>query len=213
MQVGIRRRAAIDAQAQVTTAAALARASFTLVVSNAYPTLRIGAGALMAVYGAPGSGKSSFVSRFLNDLDGPVVLQSLEEPPGPSLHARLRRCRVRREDFTIAGAASVDQVVEVVRSRRACGLAIDSLQIANFTAEELRHLLIVLAPTLRIVIAICQVNKAGQIEGRQRIPHEADLIVRVESMRWMVEKSRFDRTGMSGPVFPLEEVTNDDKDQ
>ncbi len=207
VQFGVRPRAAIDGQAEVTTASALARASFTLVVSQAYPTIRIGAGALMAVYGRPGSGKSSFVARLLDKIEGPVVLQSLEEPAGPSLHARLHRCHIRRDTFTILGAATtVDQLVDIVRSRSARALAIDSLQVASFTPEELRHLLIVLAPTLRLIVGICQVNKAGKIEGRERIAHEADVIVRVESMSWVTEKNRFDRTGVSGTVFANQEI-------
>ena len=53
----------------------------------------------------------------------------------------------------------------------------------------------------------CQVNKRGRIEGRERLLHEADVVVRVESMAWVIEKSRFQPSGVEGSV--LEE--NDDE--
>ncbi len=207
VRAGKRPTAEIDGLAEVTTAASLAKASFTLVTSAAYPKLRLGSGVLLAAYGPPGGGKSTFATRFLHKLDAPVVLQSVEEAPGPSLHARLSRCHVRRDDFTIIGRASVDQIADVVRSRRAVALAVDSLQLAALSAEELRHFLLVL-PTLRVVVAISQVNKSGRMEGRERLAHEADIVVYIEAMRWCLEKSRFQEVGLEGSV--LHEEYDDD---
>ncbi len=174
------------------------------MTSSAYPKLRVGRGALIVVYGAPGSGKSTFATRFLDSLTGPVILQSVEEAPGPSLHERLARCHVRRDDFTIVGRASVDQLAECLRAHRAIGLAIDSVQMAAFTADELRHLLIVI-PSLHALVAIAQVNKAGRIEGRERLMHEADVAVQCESdgpsLRWELVKSRYQPLGVCGDVI------------
>jgi predicted ATP-dependent serine protease len=128
-----------------------------------------------------------------------VVLQSVEEAPGPSLHARLHRCRVRRADFAIAGRASVDQLADVVRDQRAVGLVVDSVQIAAFTPEELRHLLLVL-PTLRVVVGVAQVNKAGRIEGRERLLHEADVAIQCEALHWALTKSRYQPTELGGNI-------------
>jgi predicted ATP-dependent serine protease len=206
IRAGRRSPAAIDTVAEVTTAAKLAKASFTIVRSEAYGRLRLGAGVLLVAYGPAGSGKSTFTTRLINALAGPVVYQSTEEGLGATLRARLDRCKVRRDDFTIVGAnASIDQVVDIVRTRRAVALAVDSVQVAAYTAEELRRLLIVLAPTLQLVVGTCQVNKRGRIEGRERLLHEGDVVVRVESMAWVVEKSRYQPSGVEGSVLEEDE--------
>lgn len=203
VRVGWREQAAIDLSPEITNAAELMKASWTPVSSSAYPDLRVGRGALAVVYGPAGGGKSSFTTRLLNGLAGPVVLQSVEEAPGPSLHERLRRCRVSRADFVITGRASVDQLAQLIQSRHAIALAIDSVQMAAFSAEELRHLLLVL-PTLRVLVAIAQVNKAGRIEGRERLIHEADVAVRCEGLRWQLTKSRYQLTELTGDVLDFE---------
>lgn len=190
VRIGRRDQAAIDAAPEVTTAAALAKAAWTPVASTAYANLRLGAGALLVIWGPPGGGKSTFAARLLDGLRGPVVLLSAEEAPGPSLHARLQRCRVRREDFAIVGRASIDQVADVVRQRRAVALGVDSVQLAMFTADELRHLLLVL-PSLRVITAVAQVNKRGEIEGRERLLHEADVAIQCDALQWTLTKSRF----------------------
>jgi predicted ATP-dependent serine protease len=203
LRIGRRAVAEIDAAPELTTAADLAKAAWTPVISAAYGNLRLGAGALVVVYGPPGGGKSTFATRLLDGFRGPVVLQSVEEAPGPSLHARLHRCRVRRADFVIAGRASVDQVANVVRDKRAVGLVVDSVQIAAFTPDELRHLLLVL-PTLRVVVGVAQVNKAGRIEGRERLLHEADVAIQCEGLRWAVTKSRYQPSEVGGDICQWE---------
>lgn len=204
VRAGARPTAAIDFVPEVTTARALAKAAWTSVGSAAYPSLRLGRGAFGLVFGPAGNGKSSFATRLLDGLDGPVVLQSVEESVGPTLSDRLARCRVRRDDFFVVGRASADQLTDCVRSRRAVGLAIDSVQMAAFTPEELRHLLLVL-PDLRVLVAISQVNKAGRVEGRERLLHEADVAIACEAMAWSIVKSRYQPAGVGGPVLSGEE--------
>jgi hypothetical protein len=209
LQAGARPSAAIDFVPEITTARALAKAAWTPTVSTAYPTLRLGRGALVLVYGAPGNGKSTFATLLLDGLAGPVVLQSIEESPGPSLAARLARCFVRRDDFFVVGRASVDQLVDCVRTRRAVGLAVDSVQLAAFTPEELRHLLLVL-PELQVLVAVAQVNKRGRVEGRERLLHEADVAIECAEMRWSLVKSRYQPIDARGTVMPRGEPANED---
>lgn len=200
MRVGSRAPAAIDLVPEITDAHSLAMAAWTRVETSAFPGLQLCGGALLVVYGPPGHGKSSFATRALDGLRGPVVLASVEEAPGPSLNARLSRCHVRRKDFAIVGRASVDQLADFVRDRKAIGLGVDSVQMAAFTSEELRHLLVVL-PTLKVLVGVSQTNKRGEVEGRERLSHEADVVVQVSQLRWQVTKSRYQPVGVGGEVL------------
>ena len=203
MRAGTRATAAIDAEPEVTTAHALAMASWSMVECPAYPELRLGRGALAVLSGPPSQGKSTATTILLNSIPGAVVLQSVEESVGPSLFARFARCGVRRPDFFVVGRASVDQLAECVRSRRAVALGIDSVQVASYDAADLRHLLLVL-PELRLLVAVAQVNKQGRIEGRERLLHEADVAIECKEMRWHLVKSRYQPVGISGDVLPKE---------
>lgn len=190
LRVGVRPAALIDSEPEITDARALAKAAWSLVSTAAYPMLRLGRGALVVLYGSAGSGKSSFATRALDGLRGPVVYVSSEERSGPSLFDRLARCRVRRPDFVIVGRASVDQVVHCVKHRNAVGLTVDSVQVSDFDPDDLRHMLAVL-PSLQTLIAVAQCNKRGVVEGRERLRHEADVVIRCADMSWSLEKSRF----------------------
>ena len=204
LAVAHRPTAASDGALEVADAADLVRGSWTYLPLPAYPGLQVGTGALVVVYGPPGGGKSSLVTRALASVEGPVVLQSTEESPGPALAARLTRCGVRRRGIAVVGRATVDQVVDLCRARRAVVLAVDSVQMATYQPADLRHLLAILAPTLRAVIAVAQVNKGGRIEGREALVHEADVVLHVEGLRWTLTKSRYQPTGLTGPVLPEE---------
>lgn len=191
--VGRRLVAEVDLVAELTTARDLARSAWQEVPTTAYPSLRIGRGALIVLMGDSGQGKSSMGSRLLDGIGGPVAYVSAEEPPGPSLAARLARLAVKRSDFFVLGRASIDQVVEVCRARGAIALAVDSVQVAAWSPRDCRHLLAVL-PSLLMVVAIAQLNKAGRIEGRNALEHEADVVVECAEMRWQLTKSRYQPT-------------------
>lgn len=204
LQVGSRARAEVDSVAQVTTARDLSRAAWERLEVPAYPDLVLGTGCLALAVGPAGSGKSTCLVRALDGMRGPVVVQSLEEAPGPSLASRLARVKVRRDDFFLVGRASVDQLVEVCRRVKAVALGIDSVQMASFSADELRHLTVVL-PTVRTVWCTSQVNKQGRAAGREELIHEADLVLQLDAMKWTLTKSRYQPLGVSGDVLPPEE--------
>ncbi|MFI5299581.1 MAG: hypothetical protein ACHREM_15945 [Polyangiales bacterium] len=209
LRVGVRASAAIDSVPEVTNARALAKAAFTSVTSRAYPMLRVGRGAVVVVWGPAGQGKSSLAGRLVDGIDGPVALQSVEEAPGPALHDRLARCHIRREDFHILGRTSVDGVADFCREKKIVALAIDSLQIAAYTSEELRHLTLVL-PDLRVLVAVCQVNKRGSIEGKERVIFEADVAIRCDQMKFVLTKSRYQKLDVSGDVLSFAEGAHDE---
>lgn len=171
---------------------------------SAYPDLRLGAGALLLISGAPGQGKSTVATRLLDSMDGAVLLVSAEEALGPALAARLSRCGVRRENFHVLTNASCDAVVEFARKKNVVALGVDSVTEAAWTARELRHVLEVV-PSLDLLIGVLQVRKDGLPAGAVALQHESDAHVAVEGMRWSLLKSRYQVLDVGGDVLPSKE--------
>lgn len=188
--VGVRASAAVDAVPEVTDAAQLVALAGEPDMVAAYPSLRCGRGALVVLWGPPGGGKSTMAARWLDGLRGPVLYAALEEGLGPTLAGRLSRLGITRRDFGVIGRASVDDLCAEIRRRRAVGLVVDSVQRALFEPAELRHVLAT-HPTLRVLIAVCQVNAKGVPEGKKALLHEADVSLRVGGLRSVLEKSRY----------------------
>ena len=189
-QLGRRARAEIDSALEITSAADLVRQADRVEQLAGCPGVMAGGQALVVLAGPPGSGKSSLATRILDGTHGPVIYVSVEEAPGPSLGQRLARIGVNRPDFGVIGWGDADQVATVLRQRRCVAVCIDSVQVAHWHARELRHLLAVL-PALRLVVAVSQVNKRGEIAGTNELLHEADVALEVEEMRATLIKSRF----------------------
>jgi hypothetical protein len=190
---GERPKTLVETVPEVTTAHVLATRAWKRVPVRAYD-IELAPGALVTVTGDPGNGKSSWAGRAADSMPGPVVLASYEEPPGPSLAARLARCAIKRDDFFVVGDCGVDDLAKLINDRRAIALVVDSVQISPFRrARDLRHLLVVL-PNLLTIIAVAQANKAGAISGSNELAHESDVIVHCEEMSWVVTKSRYEST-------------------
>lgn len=198
-QLGRRARAEIDGALEIASAADLVSQANHVGQLAGCPGVMVGGQALVVLAGPPGSGKSTLATRIIDGTPGPVMLVSVEEAPGPSLGQRLARLGVRRADFGVIGWGDADQVATVLRQRRCVAVAIDSVQVAHWHARELRHLLAVL-PALRLVVAVSQVNKRGEIAGTNELLHEADVALEVEDMSATLVKSRFQ---------PLQGDTND----
>ena len=189
-QLGRRARAEIDSALEIASAADLVRQANRVEQLAGCPGVMVGGQALVVLAGPPGSGKSSLATRILDGTPGPVIYVSVEEAPGPSLGQRLARLGVKRADFGVIGWGDADQVAAVLRNRRCVAVCIDSVQVAHWHARELRHLLAVL-PALRLVVAVSQVNKRGEIAGTNELLHEADVALEVADMSATRVKSRF----------------------
>ncbi|MBP6834028.1 MAG: hypothetical protein KA978_24795 [Deltaproteobacteria bacterium] len=212
-QLGRRARAEIDSALEIATAADLVRQANQVEQLAGCPGVMVGGQALVVLAGPPGSGKSSLATRILDGTQGPVMYVSVEEAPGPSLGQRLARLGVRRPDFYVIGWGDADQVAAVLRQRRCVAVAIDSVQVAHWHARELRHLLAVL-PSLRLIVAVSQVNKRGEIAGTNELLHEADVALEIEDLQARLVKSRFQGVTTDGtvvlpvlpPALPRDEV-------
>ena len=189
-RVGSRARAHIDSVLEIASASDLTRDATRVTELAACPGVLVGAGALVVLAGPPGSGKSSLAARILDGTSGTVVYVSVEEAPGASVGQRLARLEISRPEFLVVGWGSADQIAALARQRRVTALAIDSVQVASWHARELRHLLAVL-PQLRLIVAVSQVNKRGEIAGTNELLHEADVCLEVESMSATLVKSRY----------------------
>ena len=202
-QLGRRARAEIDGALEIASAAELVSQANHVGQLPGCPGVMVGGQALVVLSGPPGSGKSTLATRIIDGTPGPVMLVSVEEAPGPSLGQRLARLGVRRSDFGVIGWGDADQVATVLRQRRCVAVAIDSVQVAHWHARELRHLLAVL-PALRLVVAVSQVNKRGEIAGTNELLHEADVALEVVDLQARLVKSRFQENNGTVvlPVLP-----------
>ena len=106
-----RARSNADYQPEVANARDIARTAWGELAVRTYPNLKLGPKSLVTVVGEAGAGKSTWCCRALDGIRGPVLLVSVEESIGPSLAARLGRAAVKRADFGVASACSVDQLV------------------------------------------------------------------------------------------------------
>lgn len=192
---------AVAGALQTASARDLVARTWTLVASAPYPELRLLRGALVALYGPPGAGKSTMLLRLLDGLARPVVLVSAEERLGPAVGERLSRLGIHRPDFHVIGQGGVDDVVAFARRVRADALGLDSVSATPIQPSELRRFME--AAGVGILAATVQVTKAGLPAGSNTLLHEADAVVHVEDMKWHVEKSRYQATGLSGSVLTV----------
>lgn len=196
-----RRRAAHDAEVELTSARDLARATWQSVELPVYPSLALRRGALVVLVGPAGAGKSTMMTRGLDSTGAPALLVSIEEPAGPSLADRLARVGAKRPDLYVCSRGSVDQIAGLIKANKIAWLGVDSAQRAMFEARDLRHLLLTL-PSLVGILVTSQINRGGDVRGGEELAHEADVRVEVEAMRWRVSKSRYQPEGTEGDVLP-----------
>lgn len=183
-----------DGAPQVATARELARAAWRVLASRAYPDLVLGVGAVVLAYGGPGAGKSTWCCRFLDGLRGPVVYVAAEERLGPAVSARLSRLGIRRQDYMVVAPGRAPALWRVARERRAVGIGLDAIQAMALVPADLRRG--IEASGAEVLIAVTQVNKAGQPAGLQAWAHEADVVVAVEGGRWRTIKTRYGKPAM-----------------
>ncbi len=189
------------------TARELSKMVWSEIEQTAYPELKLGFAAFVAVYGAAGAGKSTWACRLADTVRGKALLVSAEEALSHSLAVRLGRANIKGDNFIAIPGMSVDSVIAKARKHQAVTMVVDSVQLATWTAAELRRAIEVLR--LSLLIAVSQVNKRGEPLGENSLLHEADAVVCVEAMRWRLTKSRYQPlAGVGGDVLPLQTEEN-----
>lgn len=196
----IRPAAAMRTELQAATARDLVKRKWSTLESKAYPELAVSKGALVAVWGPPGSGKSTFATRYVDGLARPVLYFSAEEKLGPTLASRLERCGVTRADFHLVGQGSIDAVCSMSTNVAAAALVLDSVSMTAIQPGDLRRLLE--SAGVDVVLYLLHATKDGMAAGPNAYLHEADVIVELAAMRWTVTKSRYQATdGSQHPVL------------
>ena len=196
----VRPQVQMRAQLQVASARELVARKWTTVESRSYPDLAVSRGALVALWGQAGGGKSTFATRYLDGLQGAVVYGSFEEKLGPTLAGRLERCGVTRASFHAVGQASMDELVAYCREVRAVALVVDSIPMTAIRPEDLRRLLE--ASGVDVLVYVLHATKENGAAGANTFLHEADVVVEVTALAWTLRKSRYQNLdGTARPVL------------
>jgi len=161
-----------------------------------YP-IPIGRPALTVVYGSPGHGKSTMVTKIADARGGSVLMVPLEEGFGEALSSRLRRLEVSRADLLIALLHDVSTIDKAIEEHGIEMFVLDSITVSTLRPRDL----VALARQREVeVVCVAQVNKAGDLAGALELAHDCDVLIRVEEMKWKVEKNRFGEL-LSGEVL------------
>lgn len=158
-----------------------------LFESSSYPSLKIGPRAVVAIWGAPGAGKSSMLCKYLDGTEAPLLL-SMEEGLGDTLSARLKRLEIHSEAFRVAVADTIEEIADLVERHRPSCLGLDSLSVTTLKVGDVLRLSEAVAVP---VLFTLHATKAGGAAGEAGILHAVDVVVEVSAMRWRISKSRF----------------------
>jgi predicted ATP-dependent serine protease len=173
-----------------TTAYDLARRTQSVITTQAYPDLRFGRDSLLVLVGPPGGGKTTMGLRMAEGFQS-SAFAACETGIGPALGETLQRLEIRSPNLRIEEPRSVRSLMELATGK-VRSIVIDSVNMTTLQPEDLVGMA---RGNGIVVIAICQVTKAGLPAGSNRLIHAADVVVWVENMHWKITKSRFQANG------------------
>ena len=167
--------------------------------SENYPPISIGRASLVALYGAPGAGKTVMLLKLLDGIVGAVLLLSVEEGLSTGMVSKLQWLEIQRPDFFLAHARTLSEIDALVGQHNVIALGIDSLSVSTLSLDDLLRM----RNALRLPIFFTlHIRKDGLVAGEMALMHGTDIVIRVDAMQWAVEKSRFSGL-VSGSVLSM----------
>jgi len=173
---------------EIENASELIKRSNSYITSKSYPEIKFGAKGLVCVYGYPGAGKSTWLLKLLDGMEGQTLYLSLEEALSDTLISKLKWLEISSKKFKVGYIRSLNELDSMLSSENYTAVGIDSLSVSTLNLDDLRR--IANAYDL-IVFFTLQVNKSGEPQGLMSNIHGADLVISVNSGQWLIEKSRY----------------------
>jgi len=175
---------------RIASAEAIVRSSHApSLTSSEYPTLEVGRTSLVGLYGPAGSGKSTLMTKFADGFPGAVLYLTLEEGlDSETLANRLRRLEVFRSDLHFGSVDTANDIGPMIEKVDAGLVCVDSLSVSTLCVDDLKRITVHFGIP---VLFSLHCTKEGTMAGNYRDIHLSDVIVRVDDLKWELEKSRF----------------------
>jgi predicted ATP-dependent serine protease len=152
----------------------------------------------MTVWGPPGGGKSTFVTKFSADLDKlgyRCVFLSIEED-ATRLIDRCERLRLRPNYITILNRPKdLSEVLEILKkhANEIDVIVVDSFNTFRVEWEELQKLW-GLYPNISWIYVLHSLKSGKQFKGNNDIAHDPDVVIKVKNGKAETQKNRFGPT-------------------
>jgi len=193
----------LDMMAEISSAAEMAKTSMDLVENCYSPSFKLCRNAMVVLGGEAGAGKSSMGVRLVDSIGGPALMLSCEMGLSPALAQTLRRAKIRRKDFHIVKSGGFSWMYDFIVREKVQALLIDSIQTCHIDSDEARKLLNI--TPLKLLVGVSQLSRTGQPFRAREWEFESDVNVHVESGKWEIYKSRYQRAPVKGDAFEQEE--------
>jgi len=154
------------------------------------------------VHGRPGQGKSTFTLQFAKYLSrnfGYVLYLSSEEGLVKTMKDKFEMTNAAHKNLDIASFKSKEELFNKLEANIYHFIVIDSLNDLKMDIDDLKRFKEKHSNTAHI--HICQSTKEGKLRGSQEIPHEADIVMKVENGMAILEKNRFGRIDFEYQIF------------
>lgn len=145
---------------------------------------------MLSVYGMPGSGKTTLALKLADSFPGRAIYLPLEDGMSADLAKYVERLEIMNVSFAYPGTWD-----ELISQCEGFGLVcIDTVQMLAATPRSIKSELV--GRAAKCVIAVSQVNAAGDCRGGMAISHYAHVVCKaVQLGEVVVTKNRFGGVG------------------
>jgi len=144
---------------------------------------------LVAAWGQPGGGKSTWSVKLAADLVSVgqrVFIVNSEEGLGDTMSERLRRLEIRDEGILVAGNVTYQSAKQAAEENDCGCLFLDSWSASCWSALDLDD-----ARGSFFTVVVLHATKEGAAAGPNSILHVADVVVNVDGGKAKLAKSRW----------------------